>query len=186
MGSEGCEIPQSLQSLLPKNRLEKIKSYTRAPDRLRSIAAGLLLHEAFGARALDILQDEHGKPYIPGAQCFSLSHSGDYALLGVSDEPIGVDIEFRMDDDYTKLAGECFHPQELELIQGADCEPAKKLFYDIWTLKESYMKMTGLGFSLDPKSFSICSEEGLYFEGRKVSFSLHSELEGYSIAVCSF
>ena len=180
---------ESIQSYITdsfsKERLEKLSFYTQAADRARSLVAGLLLERVFGARASEVKTGVNGKPYIQGERHFNISHSGDYVLLALSDKPVGVDIELRRDDDYIRLAEECFHPHELLILKGADEASIKNLFYDIWTMKESYMKMTGMGFTLAPKSFCIDTGKGFRTEWGIPSIRLYNRLEDYSIALCS-
>lgn len=66
-------------------------------------------------------------------------------------------------------------------------KPAKT-FYELWTLKESYMKAVGRGFHLPPSSFYFelgtpitlhCEDNGQY------RFYIHYGIEEYTIALCS-
>ena len=57
------------------------------------------------------------------------------------DKPVGVDIEeIQFDEDLAKVI---FNQKELEAVRSAD-EPAVK-FTDLWTRKESFLKLTGEG-----------------------------------------
>lgn len=79
-------------------RRDKADAFRIAKDRRLSLGAGLLLCEAFDRLGIEEPQlafDENGKPYLPGREDvrFNLSHSGHYAALALSDEPVGVDVE---------------------------------------------------------------------------------------------
>ncbi|WP_420976865.1 4'-phosphopantetheinyl transferase family protein [Bacillus vallismortis] len=69
-------------------------------------------------------------------------------------------------------------------------EDKKFDFYKMWKVKESYMKYTGLGFSLDLNSFSVPLQESgrvrLKDSTNKESpFSSFLLAEYYYISVCS-
>jgi 4'-phosphopantetheinyl transferase len=63
--------------------------------RLAHIALRLLIaRSGTNARGLPFAVSNAGKPSLPGAAHFSLSHTGDYALIGLSRAgPLGVDVE---------------------------------------------------------------------------------------------
>lgn len=139
---------------LTKKRIEVFFSYKRESDQLRCLAVGLLLDAILGKKSEDtFLYNSYGKPFLPQGGYFNLSHAGEYAVLAVSDSLIGVDIEEHVIFDYTSIAEMAFHPDELEIISHANDKA--HTFYGLWTLKESYIKYLGTGFSLDPSSFSI-------------------------------
>lgn len=85
--------------LLSPYRQQKIAILRHEKDKKRSLAAGLLLDHALAAfglqeRSVEYEIGEWGKPalkYHPEI-CFSLSHSGDYAICTVGDKPVGNDI----------------------------------------------------------------------------------------------
>ena len=57
------------------------------------------------------------------------------------DKPVGIDIEeIQFDENLAKVI---FNPEELEAVRSAD-EPAVK-FTELWTRKESFLKLTGEG-----------------------------------------
>ena len=62
----------------------------------------------FGIGPEEVLTERgpSGKPYLvncPGVH-FNISHSGGYAVCAVGSVPMGVDIEFRRELDYRRLA----------------------------------------------------------------------------------
>lgn len=77
-----------------------------------------------------------GKPFFPDQpdKCFSLSHSGGYALCALSDGPVGADIE-RVRPLRERLLDDCLSEGEKAAFDGA--WPS---FFRIWTLKESWVK----------------------------------------------
>ena len=119
------------------------------------MAAGLLLRRSCGVTGDEqLIFGENGKPYLKnGGLFFSISHSGDYAVLTVSGREVGADIEKIAPVSVSgAVAARCFTPDELSWMRG---QAADEAFYRLWTAKESVMKASGLGFSLSPKTFSV-------------------------------
>lgn len=125
-------------------------------------------------------KNQTGKPYVVNANVFfSISHSGNLVVCGVSENEIGIDIE-RTRDIRIKIAEKFANEAEVAYI-GDDINR----FFEIWTLKEAFFKCKGTGLGSDIKSVSFdvdngnitCSENGykLFFE--KIS-------NGYFCSVC--
>lgn len=175
---------------LPPERRAKMECYHGREDRLRSLAAGLLLQYAFGKRTVSIRRNRFGKPFIDDAPFFNLSHSGNRAVLAVdSQHPIGCDIQCREDVCPEMIAKHLFHSEEYEIFKQAPGEDRQNVFYRFWTLKESYQKMIGKGFSL-PSShfrFELTPTPRLLETPEKgpPPFFYLSEEECYTLAVCS-
>lgn len=86
---------------------------------------------------------------------FNLSHSGDYVVLAVSDETVGIDIEYK-NKNALRIAERFFCPEEYDVIAAADSEKERKqLFLQYWTMKEAYVKYCGTGLQLPLSSFLI-------------------------------
>jgi len=93
----------------------------------------------------DLHKNFRGKPYLQGTPLhFSLSHTKDAFLLGVSrSQEIGIDLEGNVPpNEIDSLAEYAFSPDERNLL---DRFPRKESFLKIWTLKEAYLKATGMG-----------------------------------------
>ncbi|MDR1917281.1 MAG: 4'-phosphopantetheinyl transferase superfamily protein [Synergistaceae bacterium] len=174
---------EKISALYP-DRARKILKYTREEDRMRSLAAGMLLEEALGARKVGaIFIGKYGKPRVEDGPHFNISHSGDYVLLAVNDAPVGIDIELWTDEDCSALADAAFHEDERALLGRS---PSARSFFDLWTLKESYIKMLGTGLSTDTKSFKVIIEgdAARIDTDPDVRLYLSHILEGYSVSVC--
>ena len=172
---------EQLTLRLPPERLEKMRQYLLPADRLRCLAGGLLMEII--AKGRKILYEKYGKPYLPEGPYFNLSHAGDFVCLAVSEtSPVGIDIELHRSEDFLALGKTAFHPDEYSYLKE---DSAAEKFYTIWTLKESYAKMFGTGFSIEPSSFCILpGKMQLPFKSEPF-FQSFNILKGYSIALCA-
>ena len=129
----------------------------------------------FGMEGLpEITEDSRGKPFFSGfpQAHFSLSHSRGHVLCAVSDAPVGVDIEFHR----PLRAGTADKLMSQEEMRDFD-------FFELWTLRESFYKLTGEG-SLKSTRFRL--ENGRPVAPKEGVFCrLYGGIEGVSAAMCS-
>ncbi len=176
---------------LTKERRAKMERYRGREDRLRSLAAGLLLDRAFGKRAAEIRRGKFGKPFFENGPFFNLSHSGSRVVLAVSpSQPIGCDIQHWERIRPKLIVKHIFHPMEYDLYQKTAESDRRAVFYRIWTLKESYLKMIGKGVSLAPNRFHFELTPTIrILELPKTEpspfFFLSETGDGYTLAICS-
>lgn len=178
-------------------RRERINAFLHVEDALRSLAGEwltrLVLSEKLHLNLFEIMIDygKYGKPFINASSGlhFNISHSGDWAVCAVSKFPVGIDIELIQPIDLS-IAKNCFTEKEFETMIGfTDKTEQYSYFYKIWTIKESYLKTIGLGFSKSPNSFgteinnnqiSLTSEVESGYCFRQYNFDI-----GYSLCACS-
>ena len=181
---------------MPSYRQEKILRLRHEKARRQSLGAGILLRLAcndlgIGGADADTVCGENGKPLFRDCPqiSFSLSHSGDYALCAVSDRPVGCDIE-EVRPLSPAIGERFFRPEEWALIREQPSQEERDaLFFRFWVLKESYLKCTGLGFSLPMNAFSIEFRVDRIAVNRgdadaDYRFFLCSRPEGYACACC--
>jgi len=138
--------------------------------------------------AYQIARSTTGKPYLEGiAQLFyNLSHSGDWLVLAFSDREVGIDIEKR-GKVRLEIAKRFFHPQEWEFLQNS--EQATQ-FYNLWAIKESFLKYTGQGLRRPLNSFQVQQTRNRYTlheDARQLPlyiYECHID-EQYACFVCS-
>lgn len=169
----GLDEAQVLR-LLPPERREKALRCRRQEDRLRSAAAGLLLvryaRQLGFDRFPEVREGAYGKPYFPDAPQaqFSLSHSGGYAALATSSLPVGVDIQ-EIRPERVMAAVRFLTEAEQAQLTALPQEEEVQAFFRLWTLKESYGKMTGRGllganaFSVDLSGPAVLPPDGRQF-----------------------
>lgn len=118
----------------------------------------------------------NGKPVLlqpPGKQplYFNLTHSkGRVALALGRHNLIGIDLEsLKARRRSREIADRHFSPWEVEQLLALDEAAQQARFYELWTLKESYIKATGEGLKIPLDSF------GFDFNDEAVQFWLQSE-----------
>jgi 4'-phosphopantetheinyl transferase len=182
----------SLLSGIPEWRQKKILSYAHPGDRKLCYGAWKLLERAFSscdAATHQVTIGENGKPVCPGVN-FNLSHSEDAVLCVVSDgdTPIGCDIE-KIGTAPAKTAGRYFSQKEQEYVASALTDDERnRRFFKLWTMKESYLKMTGEGMNCSPRRIEVDLDSLTVFrDGQPQNCRLRNfTAEQYEISVCFF
>lgn len=113
-----------------------------------------------------------GKPYLidyPDVH-FSLSHSGNMAVLAISDREVGIDVQERRGYQ-EKVAKRFYHEKEIAEIEAiSDTVGKSNCFYQMWTAKEAYIKYTGKGMRQELRSFCVdLANERILEEGREIA-----------------
>ena len=141
-------------------RGQKVDSYKREKDKLLSLATGYLLNVALknlGVQLNDVKlsETEKGKPYFvsPSNLFISISHSGDYAFLALSDSEIGIDVQ-QIKQVQSGLIEKTLTKLERESLQ------EKEQFFTFWSVKESYLKLIGTGLSAGLKNVEFNLQNG--------------------------
>ena len=172
---------------LIKERKEKILRFRNPNDRKRSLGAGLLLSKCLKCRGIDqkdIKYGENGKPEVIGVY-FNLSHSGNIAVCAIGNEEVGCDVE-AVTEVKSNIAKRFFTVSENKYLDQFEGEKRQKEFYRLWTMKESYLKMTGEGMSvkLDSFEFLIKNDVKVYRDGSLDSCYIKEyDIPGYKLTV---
>lgn len=185
---------RALYTSVSAPRREKIDRIQAQKGRLLSLGAGALLEAALaelGIRSPRLILKANGKPYLADRNdvFFNLSHSGTKVLCALSDHEIGCDVEQRRSAKLP-LARRCFCAEEYQaILNERDSAARDRLFYRFWTLKESFLKVTGLGLQLPLNAFQIrIAEDRITVEQsvdtRHYAFCSFST-DDYEYALCS-
>ena len=94
-----------------------------------------------------------GQPYLARHpdRFFSLSHSGEHALVTCAFAPIGIDLEARaalLDAD--AMAAHILSEDELSCWRAAQGDARAALLTWAWVAKEAYLKARGVGLAIEP------------------------------------
>jgi len=157
------DIPQNLNSLLSNERKVKVDRLRSAQNKKASVIAYLLLRIAlFDLYEIDepIEFDitEKGKPSLKDYPSifFNLSHSKNIVACVVSGAEVGVDVQ-KISPVMDKVAKRVLTDEEYALFNSS-CEP-NDYFCEIWTIKESFLKMSGHGLTKELREISASSIE---------------------------
>lgn len=138
----------------------------------------------------DIKYNKYGKPYLSQNQnlYFNISNSNKKVCIGISDRPIGIDLEY-IKPRNLKAMMKFLNASELQYINSSIS--AEYAFYEIWTIKEAYLKYLGVGLNKPLKSVEIIPYEFSYLvkdRGEAVNLHFNSFLYDrcyYRVSVCS-
>ncbi len=183
------EICPRLLNELPKGRKEKTLKYRHEKDRKQSWGAGLLLKyvmELHGASLEEIHPVGNGKPEGNGI-CFNLSHSHNMVVCAVSAKAVGCDVE-KIGEARMKVAQRFFSKNEIRHLDMFEKEEKVREFYRLWTMKESYMKMTGEGMRLALNRYEMIFEDRVRVrrdDEYQPCFIKEYEIPEYMLTVCA-
>lgn len=116
---------------------------------------------------LEIRYFDNKKPYIKGYHLdFNLSHSDvffAYVIASSNKMKVGIDIEKIKKMEINSIVDEYMHPQEKEYIYSAKMDFDKRIrFYEIWTRKEAYLKLFGVGITVALENINVSPQIANY------------------------
>lgn len=154
--------------VLPPERRKKSLRYRFDIDRKMSVISYLMLlyalRENYNIINPQIAYGVYGKPYLTEYPdiYFNISHCPKGCICAVSDREIGVDIQDIRPFSWDIARRVCCE-DELKMLECADDKA--RLFTKIWTMKESYDKMTGEGItSISSVNTTVIRNEIMVFE----------------------
>lgn len=182
------QVYQEEYEKLPEFRKQKAERLRFPSDRAQSVGVWRLL------------QTVRERYNISEKAVFNLSHSGNYVLCAVDravgeNVLVGCDVE-KIQKMYYNVARRVLYPDEYEQMMGEQESDRSECFYRYWVLKESALKATRYGLTLDMRTLQLeltdpprllkspeQIKENLYFrEYRRDDLMNHIS---YRIAVCS-
>ena len=174
-----------------KDRLDRINKKPCEKTRKELICAGAVLAKALlneGIDSNEFIYKENKKPYLKGDKevFFNISHSGDYVGVAVAHSEVGFDIQKPVENVGDATKKRVLSRSEQDLLNHAAIS-----FNEIWTVKESYSKLTGEGIAINftditykkdktDSSFTIYRNEKESAKGKIMDLP-----GGYKASVCS-
>ena len=121
---------------------------------------------------------EHGKPYIEGLSCFSISHTGRIWAVLVAERECGLDVQLGRKCNITAIAERWFAPEDAAQIS------SEELFFRTWTRREALTKALG-GTVYDAELPEVLTGETVVGDERYVIFDIRlPEMPEVYASVC--
>ena len=169
---EAIDAPELLdkyRGLLDRDELDRQQRFRFRRNRHQFLVTRALVRSVLAMYLPDLTptglsfgKNAYGKPYVTNPALrfpleFNLSHSEKLIVLAVSNGlPIGVDVEYRLRDNKTlSIADRFFSPSEATGLRALPVAQQQERFFDLWTLKEAYIKARGQGLSIPLDKFSF-------------------------------
>lgn len=161
------QYQQPLHALLSHVELVETESYKNEVKKIEHLL-GVILSRLYLSEILNIPIKElqmgktkQGKPFCENQPNihFNVSHGGNYVVAAFADTPIGVDVESWKRKVPIQVAKRYYSPQEQNLLEQATNDEKQYLFFKLWTIKESYVKMLGTGLTQPLTSFEVRFEQ---------------------------
>ena len=195
-GANRDKMFAGLRSVVSKECYAEVLGYGNKEVALRRLLGEALVRFALKkywnltSEDYRIDRGEKGKPFIVGVEnvFFIISHSGDYVVCAVSDREIGIDIEKRA-KARMEVAGRFFHGEEVAQLKMLEEDKQDQLFFNYWSVKESFLKYIGTGLTRPLNSFIVSfsgRDVSLFEGGNKLPLYVHAcpVDDGYACHVC--
>jgi 4'-phosphopantetheinyl transferase len=191
-------LQDELMSRVDPQKELRLRRFIREEDRLRGLFADLLIRDLVMQKTgltnedIEFSTNEYGKPYLSDVENFqfNLSHSGDWVVGAIDEQPVGIDIEKIQPIDLD-ISENYFSPDEHRDLMAQPDRIA--YFFTLWSLKESYIKILGKGLSHPLNAFSIkfmgADEIIIQVDGKpleNVVFTQYHIDEKYKMGLCAY
>ncbi|MCP5045765.1 MAG: 4'-phosphopantetheinyl transferase superfamily protein [bacterium] len=141
-------------------KASKLRRFVREEDLIRGLFGDLMIRDLIRQKTglanhqIEFDSNEYGKPALRNRQDFhfNISHSGDWVVAAIDENPVGIDIEEIQHIDLS-ISRDYFSPDEHKDLMTSHDRQA--YFFTLWSLKESYIKILGKGLSHPLNAFSI-------------------------------
>lgn len=144
---------RAMLQILPPARRARLLRMRQPEKRREPLCAYALLLAALGGGALpETALAPNGKPYFPGCPGvhFNLSHTGGAVLAGISDRPIGVDIQR-------------IRPVSRRMLERYAPSGSEEEFFQNWVRWEAQSKRTGEGVIARIRSGEALQDSSFYY-----------------------
>ncbi|EEL67380.1 4'-phosphopantetheinyl transferase family protein [Bacillus mycoides] len=193
----GNHLFNQFSNLISNEKRERMKRLLNLCDINRTLIGDLLIRSLvcqkykMNNEEIRFIYNEYGKPFVENFSDFhfNISHSGEWVVCATANSNVGIDIERVSDIEALKLANEFFSEEEFYDLSNMNSDEQINYFYDIWTLKESYIKTIGKGLYIPLNSFSIKKESRTLISYKNIPkdfyFRQYSIEPNYKISACA-
>ncbi|WP_169082372.1 4'-phosphopantetheinyl transferase family protein [Paenibacillus sp. PL91] len=178
-------------------RQAKARRFIKCEDAARSLIGERLAREVIarhtGMSVFDIRfeANKYGKPHVRDTReaiYFNLSHSAEWIVCAIDHWPVGIDVE-QINPIDLQIANQFFSERECAQLMSLPSEQRLSYFFELWTMKESYIKADGRGLSIPLNSFTIQKNgaTSAHITEERLSgyyFKLYDIDPAYKLAVC--
>jgi len=142
---------------------------------------------------ITFLKSEKGKPYLEGNPVyFNISHSKKWVVAAVcNDFDVGIDVE-KIKSVNFEIAERFFSEKEKKMLLSKTGDEKTEYFFNLWTLKESYLKLLGKGLTKPLNTFTVSGDNGLFHLSndidniKEVYFRQFNLDDKYKLSLCSY
>ena len=146
---------------LTKHDWAEIGALRNSAMRRRAFGVRIFLREALSAAIDNAVapgdwrfgRTVYGKPYVANSSRnveFSISHIDNASFLAISRTVrVGIDVAAQSVDDWQEIAEELFTLQERAMLNRSPAAEREEVFLRIWTAKEAFAKLLGVGLAFD-------------------------------------
>ena len=158
-------------SWLTENEMCRLNRYSFKRHRKQFLLGRMLIRNALSQYSdvdpqdWEFTENEYGKPILESKHhqslFFNLSHSANCLVVAISRvSQLGVDIE--LSDKLRrviKIGARYFSNSEIKELSSLPESQQLSRFYDLWTLKEAYIKARGFGMLIRLQQFTFTFSE---------------------------
>ena len=176
---------RELEQLMPAFRLEMASKKQVSGKKNSSLAAGALLGFAMKKRGVSFEEtpcfNQNGKMYFPPQYRFyvNLSHGGEYAVCALDTKEVGIDIEPVREYREAVLKRICSLEEMEAFFSLLKEEEKNQAFTELWTGKESMVKLSGKSVATLLHPSFCCPEKS------PINTKTYASLPGHIISVSS-
>lgn len=145
------------ESWLSRDELMRAERFVTADLRRRFVTSRGTLRELLGRfegrppESIEFEYEQWGKPQLKGGRervQFNVSHSGDWALVGLCQQPIGVDLEVPNSRINPRaIASQVLSKRETATWEQLPAAQRELAIMQLWVCKEATLKALGLGIA---------------------------------------
>lgn len=182
------------EEFLKKKEIKQARRFKSEVARINYIVSRSVINKVFSfilrknVEKIEVLEGKYKKPFIKNHKGikFNISHTDGLVIVGFSQEEIGVDIEWiNKRFEYKDIVNNCFTDSEIEYIDNNFCK-----FYELWTIKEAYLKCDGIGLIRDTKEIEVINISKNWAEirdskGYNKQLRMIRDNSGYIGAICT-